>query len=125
MSEDVMKFCRSNLPAYRVPKSVVFGPLPKTATGKVQKHVLQAKAKEMGPRNLGIINTILKAAFQVLLVQFPSESEHAVESLEAKGHRLQVAAFSVLVALHLLAILKERAEDMVGGGVSRLGNEAR
>lgn len=49
MGEDVMKFCRSNLPAYWVPKSVVFGPLPKTATGKVQKHVLRAKAKEMGP----------------------------------------------------------------------------
>jgi acyl-CoA synthetase (AMP-forming)/AMP-acid ligase II len=49
LAEDIMKFSRSKMPAYWVPKSVVFGPLPKTATGKVQKHVLRTKAKEMGP----------------------------------------------------------------------------
>ncbi|KAI3737999.1 hypothetical protein L2E82_28017 [Cichorium intybus] len=49
---DIMKFCRAKMPAYWVPKSVVFGPLPKTATGKVQKHLLRARAKEMGPVNV-------------------------------------------------------------------------
>uniref|UniRef100_A0A1D1Y0Z7 4-coumarate--CoA ligase n=1 Tax=Anthurium amnicola TaxID=1678845 RepID=A0A1D1Y0Z7_9ARAE len=49
LAEDIMRFCREKLPAYWVPKSVVFGPLPKTATGKIQKHLLRAKAKEMGP----------------------------------------------------------------------------
>ncbi|TKY72437.1 Acetate/butyrate--CoA ligase AAE7 [Spatholobus suberectus] len=49
LAEDIVKFCRSKMPAYWVPKSVVFGPLPKTATGKTQKHLLRAKAKEMGP----------------------------------------------------------------------------
>jgi acyl-CoA synthetase (AMP-forming)/AMP-acid ligase II len=49
LKEDIMRFCREKMPAYWVPKSVVFGPLPKTATGKVQKHLLRAKAKEMGP----------------------------------------------------------------------------
>lgn len=49
LAEDIMKFCRAKMPAYWVPKSIVFGPLPKTATGKIQKHVLRAKAKEMGP----------------------------------------------------------------------------
>ncbi|MBA0725399.1 hypothetical protein Golax_021990 [Gossypium laxum] len=49
LAEDIMKFCRSKMPAYWVPKSVIFGPLPKTATGKIQKHVLRAKAKELGP----------------------------------------------------------------------------
>ncbi|KAL6343945.1 hypothetical protein AAG906_027717 [Vitis piasezkii] len=48
LAEDIMKFCRSKLPAYWIPKSVVFGPLPKTATGKIQKHLLRARAKEMG-----------------------------------------------------------------------------
>ncbi|KAK7303627.1 hypothetical protein RJT34_14537 [Clitoria ternatea] len=47
--EDILKFCRSKLPAYWAPKSVVFGPLPKTATGKIQKQLLRAKAKQMGP----------------------------------------------------------------------------
>ncbi|GMI80179.1 acyl-activating enzyme 7, ACETATE NON-UTILIZING 1 [Hibiscus trionum] len=49
LAEDIMKFCRSKMPAYWVPKSVIFGPLPKTATGKIQKNVLRAKAKELGP----------------------------------------------------------------------------
>lgn len=47
LTEDILKFCKSKMPAYWVPKSVVFGPLPKTATGKVQKHLLRAKAKEI------------------------------------------------------------------------------
>ncbi|XP_065863749.1 acetate--CoA ligase CCL3-like [Euphorbia lathyris] len=49
LARDIIEFSRSKMPAYWVPKSVVFGPLPKTATGKIQKHVLRAKAKEMGP----------------------------------------------------------------------------
>lgn len=47
--EDIIRFCKEKMPGYWVPKSVVFGPLPKTATGKIQKHLLRAKAKEMGP----------------------------------------------------------------------------
>ncbi|RLM91686.1 hypothetical protein C2845_PM08G11370 [Panicum miliaceum] len=43
------RFCRERLPGYWVPKSVVFGPLPKTATGKIKKHELRVKAKELGP----------------------------------------------------------------------------
>ncbi|MBA0855159.1 hypothetical protein Goshw_009996 [Gossypium schwendimanii] len=49
LAEDIMKFCKSKMPAYWVPKSVVFGPLPKTATGKIQKHVLRGKAQQLGP----------------------------------------------------------------------------
>lgn len=49
VGEDIMKFSRSKMPAFWIPKSVIFGPLPKTATGKIQKHLLRAKAKEMGP----------------------------------------------------------------------------
>ncbi|XP_043721758.1 acetate--CoA ligase CCL3-like isoform X1 [Telopea speciosissima] len=49
LAEDIIKFSKSKMPAYWVPKSVVFGPLPKTATGKIQKNLLRAKAKEMGP----------------------------------------------------------------------------
>ncbi|KAH1091237.1 hypothetical protein J1N35_018494 [Gossypium stocksii] len=52
IGEEIMQFCRSKMPAYWVPKSVVFGPLPKTATGKIQKHILRGKAKELGPVKL-------------------------------------------------------------------------
>lgn len=48
---DVIQFCRKELPHYMVPRSVVFGPLPKTATGKIQKHVLRTKAKALGNLN--------------------------------------------------------------------------
>lgn len=45
---DVIQFCRKELPHFMVPRSVVFSPLPKTATGKIQKHVLRTKAKALG-----------------------------------------------------------------------------
>jgi fatty-acyl-CoA synthase len=39
--KDIMAFCRENLARFKVPKSVVFGDLPKTATGKVMKNELR------------------------------------------------------------------------------------
>jgi fatty-acyl-CoA synthase len=42
---DIIAFCRANMARYKVPKSVVFGPLPKTSTGKMQKYVLRERAK--------------------------------------------------------------------------------
>jgi fatty-acyl-CoA synthase len=43
--EDIIAFCRKNLAAFKIPKSVVFGTLPKTSTGKVQKFILREQAK--------------------------------------------------------------------------------
>jgi 3-(methylthio)propionyl---CoA ligase len=43
---DIIAFCRANMAHYKVPKSVVFGPLPKTSTGKIQKYALRERAKE-------------------------------------------------------------------------------
>jgi fatty-acyl-CoA synthase len=45
---DIMAFCRANLAHFKVPKTIVFGPLPKTSTGKIQKHALREQAKEVG-----------------------------------------------------------------------------
>jgi acyl-CoA synthetase (AMP-forming)/AMP-acid ligase II len=45
---DIIHFCRQQLPHYMVPRSVVFGPLPKTATGKIQKHILRTRVKALG-----------------------------------------------------------------------------
>jgi len=44
-AEEIIDFCRDNLAHFKVPKSVVFGELPKTSTGKVQKYVLRDRAK--------------------------------------------------------------------------------
>jgi len=38
---DVIKWCRDNMAHYKAPTKVVFGPLPKTSTGKIQKYVLR------------------------------------------------------------------------------------
>ena len=43
--EDIIDFCRSNMAHYKCPTSVVFGPLPKTATGKIQKFQLRERAR--------------------------------------------------------------------------------
>ena len=45
--EDIIGFCRERLARFKVPRSVVFGPLPKTSTGKMQKFVLRDRAKEL------------------------------------------------------------------------------
>ena len=43
---DVIEFCRQHMARFKVPKTVVFGELPKTSTGKIQKFVLRQRAKE-------------------------------------------------------------------------------
>jgi fatty-acyl-CoA synthase len=45
---EIIDFCRDNMAHYKCPSRVVFGPLPKTSTGKIQKFVLRDRAKE-GP----------------------------------------------------------------------------
>jgi fatty-acyl-CoA synthase len=42
---EFIEFCRERMARFKVPKKVVFGPLPKTSTGKIQKFVLREKAK--------------------------------------------------------------------------------
>jgi fatty-acyl-CoA synthase len=46
--DDIISFCKSNMAGFKVPKTVIFGPLPKTSTGKIQKFVLRERAKELG-----------------------------------------------------------------------------
>jgi fatty-acyl-CoA synthase len=40
-ASEIIEFCRSNLAHFKCPRYVVFGELPKTSTGKVQKYVLR------------------------------------------------------------------------------------
>jgi fatty-acyl-CoA synthase len=44
---DIIAWCRVHLAGFKVPKTVVFGELPKTSTGKIQKFVLREKAKHL------------------------------------------------------------------------------
>src|SRR4051812_17704822 len=38
---DIIAFCRGQMPGFKTPKAVVFGVIPKTSTGKIQKFMLR------------------------------------------------------------------------------------
>jgi len=44
---EIIEHCRVLLPRFKVPKAVVFGELPKTSTGKIQKNVLRERARSV------------------------------------------------------------------------------
>ncbi len=45
--QEIIDFCRDNLARFKCPRVVVFGELPKTSTGKVQKFVLRDQARTL------------------------------------------------------------------------------
>jgi fatty-acyl-CoA synthase len=44
-AEEMIAWCRDHLARYKCPRHVVFGEVPKTSTGKIQKFVLRERAK--------------------------------------------------------------------------------
>jgi fatty-acyl-CoA synthase len=46
-AEEIITFCRANMAHFKAPRTVVFGALPKTSTGKMQKFVLRERAKQL------------------------------------------------------------------------------
>jgi fatty-acyl-CoA synthase len=46
-AEDIVGWCRERLARFKVPRTVVFGELPKTSTGKIQKFVLRDRARAL------------------------------------------------------------------------------
>jgi fatty-acyl-CoA synthase len=44
---EIRQFCRGEMAAFKVPKLVVFGPIAKSSTGKIQKFRLRELAKNM------------------------------------------------------------------------------
>jgi fatty-acyl-CoA synthase len=44
---ELIEFCRENLAHFKAPKTVVFGELPKTSTGKIQKFVLRERVRDL------------------------------------------------------------------------------
>ena len=45
--EEIINFCKENMAGFKRPKTIIFGDLPKTSTGKIQKFELRTKAKEL------------------------------------------------------------------------------
>jgi len=46
-AEEIVAWCREHLAGFKVPRTVVFGELPKTSTGKIQKFVLRERARAL------------------------------------------------------------------------------
>jgi fatty-acyl-CoA synthase len=46
-ADEIILFCRDKLARFKVPRTIVFGPLPKTSTGKIQKFALREQAKTL------------------------------------------------------------------------------
>jgi fatty-acyl-CoA synthase len=46
-AEEVIGWCRQHLAGFKVPRTIVFGELPKTSTGKIQKYVLRQRARDL------------------------------------------------------------------------------
>ncbi len=46
-AEELLAFLRGELAGYKLPRTIVFGELPKTSTGKVQKFVLRERARRL------------------------------------------------------------------------------
>lgn len=44
---EIIEFCRARMAHFKVPRTIIFGPLPKTSTGKVQKFQLRDRVKEI------------------------------------------------------------------------------
>jgi fatty-acyl-CoA synthase len=44
-AEEIIAFCREHLARFKAPRTVLFEPLPKTSTGKIQKFALRERAK--------------------------------------------------------------------------------
>jgi fatty-acyl-CoA synthase len=44
-AEELVEFCRARMARCKAPRTVVFGPLPRTSTGKIQKFLLRERAK--------------------------------------------------------------------------------
>jgi fatty-acyl-CoA synthase len=42
---EIIEFCRARMARFKAPRSVVFGPLPRTSTGKIQKFLLRERAR--------------------------------------------------------------------------------
>ncbi len=49
--DEILEYCRARLARFKAPKRVVFGELPKTSTGKIQKFVLREKVKSSSAIN--------------------------------------------------------------------------
>lgn len=50
--DDLIAYCKSHMARYKAPTKIVFGNLPKTSTGKIQKFILRDEAYDLAHREV-------------------------------------------------------------------------
>ncbi len=45
--DDIIAWCKQRMAHFKAPRTIIFGPLPKTSTGKIQKFVLRERANSL------------------------------------------------------------------------------
>ncbi|MDQ3828978.1 MAG: hypothetical protein M3361_06655, partial [Candidatus Tectomicrobia bacterium] len=60
--KEIIEFCRSHLAHFKAPKMVVFGPLPKTSTGKIQKFILRDQARALASQTPTVVEPLATAS---------------------------------------------------------------
>jgi fatty-acyl-CoA synthase len=48
---EIIQHVRRHLAGFKAPRSVVFGELPKTSTGKIQKNILRTAVRDAPPQS--------------------------------------------------------------------------
>ncbi len=46
-ADEIAEWCRQHMARYKVPKTIIFGELPKTSTGKIQKNILRDRVRAL------------------------------------------------------------------------------
>ncbi len=46
-AKELIEYCRDHIEHFKAPKTIIFGPLPKTSTGKIQKFKLREQVNEL------------------------------------------------------------------------------
>ena len=46
-ADEIVEWCKKRIARFKAPKTVVFDELPKTSTGKIQKHLLRERARSL------------------------------------------------------------------------------
>jgi len=55
----LLAHCRAHLAGFKMPKKIVFGALPKTSTGKIQKFMLRERAKSAAARSTSVQGRVM------------------------------------------------------------------
>jgi fatty-acyl-CoA synthase len=113
-AEEIIAWCHANLALYKVPRAIVFGPLPKTSTGKVQKFELRERAKEIAVPPHGQRSLDNMATGDVLEVNLQSICERVL-GISLKGDSDNILGYgsdSLKVLILFLEILERTKCDL-------------